>query len=242
MSEEKKYYCFCGSNCKYETMTKEQILAAITQAVKTGKVGNVDTGFISKVKEKNGGSCVTFWVGTQEQYNAVKTKDAVERNCLYIITDDTMKDDIEKAITEAQQAATAATEAAASAAAAAAALTPVDVTNQFTFQLSGSTNPTGLINPTLVMKKALYVPALQIVYFTMFLDFEKGTMVKDRSISFEETQKVFRATQTGLFISDNNMVGIKAAYCWFDVWTVNDQYVHGGEYISGWFFVEGATA
>ncbi len=88
---ERKYYCFCESNCKFETMTKEQILAAIAQA--TG-VTNVDpnAGFISKVKEMNGGY-VTFWLGTQAQFNALAEKAA---NCLYIITDS--KNEIELAI------------------------------------------------------------------------------------------------------------------------------------------------
>ena len=47
MSDGRKYYCICESNCKFETMTKEQILAAIAQAVETGSVGDVDTGFAS---------------------------------------------------------------------------------------------------------------------------------------------------------------------------------------------------
>ena len=84
MSDEKKFFCFCSSNCKYETMTKEQILTAIAQALSTGKVENVDTGFITKVKETNGGRYVTFWVGTQAEYNALKEK---KTDCLYIITD-----------------------------------------------------------------------------------------------------------------------------------------------------------
>ena len=97
MSDGKKYYCFCGSNCKYETMTKEQILAAITQAVETGKIHDVDTGFVTKVKETNGGKAVTFWVGTQAQYNAIENK---ELNCMYIITDDTKFEDLEKSVAE----------------------------------------------------------------------------------------------------------------------------------------------
>ncbi len=92
MSDGKKYYCFCGSNCKYETMTKEQILAAIAQAVETGEVRDVDTGFVTQIKEKNGGSYVSFWVGTQAQYNAIANK---ETNCMYIITDDTTAADLE---------------------------------------------------------------------------------------------------------------------------------------------------
>ena len=97
MSEGKKYFCFCGSNCKYETMTKEQILAAITQAVETGSIGDVDTGFITKVKETNGGRYVTFWVGTQAEYNALETK---ATNCLYIISDDTSGADLENRLQE----------------------------------------------------------------------------------------------------------------------------------------------
>lgn len=112
MSDGKKYYCFCGSNCKYETMTKEQILAAIAQAVETGSVGDVDTGFITKVKEQNGGSGVSVWVGTRAQYNAIENR---VQNCLYIITDDTTGDDILKACKNATDVAAEANAAAAEA-------------------------------------------------------------------------------------------------------------------------------
>lgn len=91
MSDGRKYYCLCDSNCKFETMTKEQILSAIAQAVETGSVGDCDAGFISKVKEKNGGNYVSLWVGTQAQYNSIATP---EQNCLYIITDDTKGDEL----------------------------------------------------------------------------------------------------------------------------------------------------
>jgi hypothetical protein len=100
MSEtgEKKYFCFCSSNCKYETMTKEQIMAAIAQATGVTDV-DPDAGFISKVKETNG-RYVTFWVGSRAQYNALQVK---EENCLYIITDDTTKADIEKMVADLQK-------------------------------------------------------------------------------------------------------------------------------------------
>lgn len=80
----RKYFCFCESNCKFETMTKEQILAAIAQAAETGLTIDEDAAFITKVKEMNAGGMVTFWVGTQAQYNALES---VDKNCLYIITD-----------------------------------------------------------------------------------------------------------------------------------------------------------
>lgn len=81
---DRNYYCLCDSNCKFPTMTTEQILAAIQQAAKDGLVYNPDAAVVTKVKELNGGQALTFWVGTQAQYNAVSVKDPY---CHYIITD-----------------------------------------------------------------------------------------------------------------------------------------------------------
>lgn len=82
----RKYYCFCDSNCKFETMTKEQILAAIAEAAENGLNFDSDAAFISKVKESNAGGMVTFWRGTQAQYNALAS---IDPECFYIITDKT---------------------------------------------------------------------------------------------------------------------------------------------------------
>lgn len=100
MADERKYFVLCANNCKFESMTKEQILAAIEQAVSTGTITNVDTGFVTKLKEQNAGAALSFWVGTQAQYNALETK---AENCFYIITDDTAIDDIHAAIEEQWQ-------------------------------------------------------------------------------------------------------------------------------------------
>lgn len=97
MADERKYYVICQNNCKFESMTKEQILAAITQAVETGEIHDVDAGFVTKIKEQNSGKSVTFWVGTTAEYNAIEQK-AV--NCFYIVTDDTTADDIKEKINE----------------------------------------------------------------------------------------------------------------------------------------------
>lgn len=91
MSDGKKYYCFCSSNCKYETMTKEQIITAIEQAVEDGEIRDVDTGFVTRVQELHAAKALTFWIGTMAAYNAIETP---ETNCLYIITDDTQEDDL----------------------------------------------------------------------------------------------------------------------------------------------------
>lgn len=100
MSNGQKFYCMCGNNCKYETMTKEQILAAIVQAVETGTIMDVDTGFVTRLKEQNSGTYISFWIGTKEQYNRLTNKD---KNCLYIISDDTTTEDLRKMIEDLQK-------------------------------------------------------------------------------------------------------------------------------------------
>lgn len=106
---ERKYYCLCDSNCKFETLNKEQILSAITQACSGAAVIDPDASPISKVKEGNAGKSVTFWVGTQAQYNAIAAKDPY---CVYVITDSTKDADIVNSIAGAYTEAAAAMEAA----------------------------------------------------------------------------------------------------------------------------------
>lgn len=157
---EKKYYCFCSSNCRYETMTKEQILAAIEQAVNGGVIGDVDAGFITKVKEKNGGNSVTFWVGTQAQYNAIAER---EQNCLYIITDETTFDDVVKTVEQA----------AADAAAAAESAKAKDISAQV--DLSVSYRPSSVKEIRIEDKKYVYLPSMGIVFFELSVMY-KGKM------------------------------------------------------------------
>lgn len=95
MPDERTYHVISDDNCKFESMTKEQILDAILQAMSTGEIGDVDAGFITKIKEMNRNGYLKFWIGTTAQYNAIQTK---ERNMLYILTDDTEFEDIETEI------------------------------------------------------------------------------------------------------------------------------------------------
>ena len=96
-----KVYAICGTNCRYETLTKEQILTAIANAVESGDIGDIDAGFITTIKEQNGGEGLRFWVGTMAAYNALTEIDA---DMLYIITDDTTLADIEQAYKEIKAA------------------------------------------------------------------------------------------------------------------------------------------
>ena len=102
---DRKWYVRCQTGCLAESMTKEQILAAIKQAVEGGSVKDVDTGFITKIVEQNKNTALSFWVGTSAEYNAIKTK---EKNCFYIITDDVIKTDLLKEIENLKQSLAAA--------------------------------------------------------------------------------------------------------------------------------------
>ena len=92
---ERNYYCICEDNCRFPTMTKEQILTAITQAVESGVIKDVDTGFVQTIKTINGKS-LKFFVGTQAEYEALT---ADEKNGLFaVITNDTTKESLLQAI------------------------------------------------------------------------------------------------------------------------------------------------
>lgn len=97
---DRKYYVLCDSNCKFESMTKEQILTAITQAVSEGTIGDIDTGFITTIKTVNG-TPLKFFVGQQSEYEALT--DDEKQNLFALITNDTTKEGIESAIEEFQR-------------------------------------------------------------------------------------------------------------------------------------------
>lgn len=71
---ERIYYVFCEDNCRFEGLTKEQIIAAIAEA--TGNTPqDVDAAFITKIKEQNANKPIKIWVGTQAEFNAITEKD-----------------------------------------------------------------------------------------------------------------------------------------------------------------------
>lgn len=96
-----KVYALDDGANKHETMTKEQILAAIIQAIEDGTITNIDTGFITKLQEANKKANLKIWVGTNAEFTALETKDA---DTLYLFTDDPTIDDMEQAVTEVEEA------------------------------------------------------------------------------------------------------------------------------------------
>lgn len=78
-----KYYVISMGNNLDESMTKEQIIAAIAEA--TGETPtSVDDAFITKLKEQNKNKALKLWVGTQAEYNRIQSP---ATDTLYIITD-----------------------------------------------------------------------------------------------------------------------------------------------------------
>lgn len=92
---EKNFYVIGDDNCRYEGMTKEQTIAAIEQVISQGFISDVDTGFITKIKEQNKQKDLTFWVGSQAEYNAIETK---AENCFYVISNSGNFAELKKAV------------------------------------------------------------------------------------------------------------------------------------------------
>lgn len=97
MSDGRKYYVLCDANCKFEGMTKEQILTAIAQAVENGTVGDIDTGFVTTVKTITGAP-LKFFAGTQYEYEQLT--DEQRQNLFAIITNDVTKEGISEMLSE----------------------------------------------------------------------------------------------------------------------------------------------
>lgn len=101
MSTTPTVYVICDANCKWESMTREQILTAITQAISTGEITDVDTGFVRTIKTING-LPLKFFVGSQSEYDELSTAD--KQNLFAIITNDTTREGLLTAIEDLQNA------------------------------------------------------------------------------------------------------------------------------------------
>ena len=90
------FYCVCDDDCRYPTMTAEQIITAIEQAIENGAISDPDGAIISKIKEINKNSAVKVWVGKESEFNALSPAPTVGNTfirvgtdgVLYVCTDD----------------------------------------------------------------------------------------------------------------------------------------------------------
>lgn len=98
------YYVVCDDDCRYEGMTKEQILTVIQQALENGHISDPDGAVISRLKEINKGGAARVWVGTEAEYNALSPAPTAQKlavrmsadGVLYVCTDDSTLADYEK--------------------------------------------------------------------------------------------------------------------------------------------------
>lgn len=236
MSESKKYYCFCGSNCKYETMTKEQILTAITQAITEGSIGDIDSGFITRVKEHNGGKSVTFWVGTRVQYNALES---IDPYCIYIITDDTTKEDLLRTVEQMAADCAAAAESAGEAAAAA---KKRDIANAISFTLDTAKSPATITSHTLTLRHAVYSAGAGVVFFDVLLQFN-GTLAAGDTIVLKMAGSYPPAGQVAIPCVSPMKRGHFSAYMNADgtlgITAHENMDIGTNICLSGWYFCEG---
>lgn len=90
---DKTYNLYCGDNCAFEGMTKEQILAAFAEI--TGKIpSGFDDPFVTKIKDIATGGFLQFATRTQAEYNALVEAGMVQPNTLYLITDESESADL----------------------------------------------------------------------------------------------------------------------------------------------------
>ena len=99
MADELKVYALDDGSNKRQTMTKEQIIAAIIQAVNEGTIKNIDAGFISNIKELNKQNTFSFWIGTQAEFLALNEK---RNDLIYLFTDDPFVNDVNEEIAQLQ--------------------------------------------------------------------------------------------------------------------------------------------
>ena len=98
--DEKNVYAVDEYKNQFLTMTKEQILTAIINAVNKGEIGNIDAGFVTKIQEMNDLQALRIWVGTMAEFQALEEKDT---ETLYLFTDDPTVNEIEQKLTELEQ-------------------------------------------------------------------------------------------------------------------------------------------
>lgn len=85
-----KFYVLCDDDCRYEGMTKEEILTAIEQALEQGYVSDPDGAVFSKIREIRAGGTAQLWVGTEAEFNAISPAPTVGTSLVRVGADGTL--------------------------------------------------------------------------------------------------------------------------------------------------------
>lgn len=96
------YFVIDNDDCKYEGMTKEQILSAIEQGLEQGYVSDPASAVFSKIKEIRASKTAQLWIGTEAQFNALSPAPSIGKSVvrvgadgvLYLCSDDSTFSDM----------------------------------------------------------------------------------------------------------------------------------------------------
>lgn len=155
---------------------------AAASASETAKLA--EDNAIARLKEKNSGTYITFWVGTKAQYEALESTEA---NCVYIISDDTSTDDLLAQIAALTQDTTALK----------AATTPVDISDKVNLSwltIGGGANLTELY---IRNKKYIYHPDKKMVFFEFQIEY-KGSANAGELVLFGHMGGYAPTNQSGI--------------------------------------------
>lgn len=66
-------YGFCDNNCKHLVYTREEVLNILQQAINDGTLSGIDAAYaaIKYIACSNGGENISFWTGTEAEFNAL---------------------------------------------------------------------------------------------------------------------------------------------------------------------------
>ena len=94
----------CENGCKYKVYTCGETLALLQQAINNGTLEGIDAELaaISKMIDRNSGTPVAFWTGTEAEFNALSPAPEVTRmlprrgsdGMIYLCTDDSSLDNL----------------------------------------------------------------------------------------------------------------------------------------------------
>lgn len=85
-----------------EAEIKQMVLEAIAEAAEHGEIIDLDTGFVTTLKEINHGLPFRVWLGTTAEYQTLAEADLLEAGVLYLRSDDTSAEEIRAAIAALQ--------------------------------------------------------------------------------------------------------------------------------------------
>lgn len=100
MSMDVEVFGMCAANCKFPVYTKEQVLSILQQMIDGGSLAGVDPSqspIVALLREEHKNNTLSFWVGSEAEYNALDPAPAAALvmgrigadGKLYFCTDDT---------------------------------------------------------------------------------------------------------------------------------------------------------